>query len=127
MTLKQVVLPAPLGPTRPRISPRRMSKLTPSSACRPPNLSVRSLTSSRTSASAGSTGTPDSPSSDPSSISAWSISTESCSSSRLLSRCLVMRRPRLRRVSGHPNARMSCASRPSISDARGTAPAGGRA
>ena len=36
MALKQVVLPAPLGPIRPRISPRRMAKFTESSAVSPP-------------------------------------------------------------------------------------------
>ena len=45
MTLKQVVLPAPLGPIRPRISPSLMSKLTSSSATTPPNRSVTSSTS----------------------------------------------------------------------------------
>src|SRR3954469_22091696 len=47
MTLKQVVLPAPLGPIRPRISPSRMSKDTWSSAVTPPNRMVTSSTSSR--------------------------------------------------------------------------------
>ena len=46
IALKQVVLPAPFGPIRPRISPRWMSKVTSSSAVRPPNLTVRSSTSS---------------------------------------------------------------------------------
>src|SRR5687767_5625640 len=38
--LKQVVLPAPLGPIRPRISPSSMWKVTSSSAVSPPNLRV---------------------------------------------------------------------------------------
>ena len=46
IALKHVVLPAPLGPIRPRISPRLMSNVTASSAVRPPNLTVRSLVSS---------------------------------------------------------------------------------
>src|SRR6476469_1180990 len=46
MTLKQVVLPAPLGPMRPRISPVLMWNETPSSAVTPPNLRVTSSTSS---------------------------------------------------------------------------------
>jgi hypothetical protein len=36
-TLSSVVLPAPLGPATPSISPRSMSKLTPSSARNAPN------------------------------------------------------------------------------------------
>src|SRR5579883_1237365 len=36
MTLMQVVLPEPLGPTRPRISPCLRSKVSPSSARKPP-------------------------------------------------------------------------------------------
>ncbi|MNT79607.1 hypothetical protein D3C72_2189600 [compost metagenome] len=35
-TLNRVVLPAPLGPSRPRISPRRMLRSMPCRACRPP-------------------------------------------------------------------------------------------
>src|SRR6476661_6774739 len=45
MTLKQVVLPAPLGPIRPRISPSLMWKLTSLSATTPPNRSVTLSTS----------------------------------------------------------------------------------
>src|SRR5580704_8636094 len=41
MTLMQVVLPEPLGPTRPRISPGFKSKLRPSSARKPPNRLTR--------------------------------------------------------------------------------------
>src|SRR4051794_13350168 len=40
MTLKQVVLPAPLGPIKPRISPGWMSKCTSLSAVSPPNCMV---------------------------------------------------------------------------------------
>ncbi len=43
MALKHVVLPAPFGPIMPRISPRRMSNVTESSAVRPPNLTVKSF------------------------------------------------------------------------------------
>src|SRR6476469_434723 len=46
MTLEHVVLPAPLGPISPRISPSLMSKLTWSSAVTPPNRMVTSSTSS---------------------------------------------------------------------------------
>src|SRR4051812_6875269 len=46
MTLKQVVLPAPLGPMSPRISPSLMWKLTSSRAVRPPKRSVSASTSS---------------------------------------------------------------------------------
>src|SRR6516225_7565136 len=35
MTLMQVVLPEPFGPTRPSTSPSRKAKLTPSSALKP--------------------------------------------------------------------------------------------
>src|SRR6476469_1290411 len=45
MALKQVVLPAPFGPIRPRISPSLMSKETWSRATSPPNRSVASSTS----------------------------------------------------------------------------------
>src|SRR5260370_3218585 len=41
MTLMQVALPEPLGPTRPRISPGFRSKLKPSSARKPPNRLTR--------------------------------------------------------------------------------------
>src|SRR5215204_3562939 len=41
MALKHVVLPAPLGPMRPKISPCSMTKLTLSRATRPPNRFVR--------------------------------------------------------------------------------------
>src|SRR5260221_14275283 len=41
MTLMQVVLPEPLGPTRPRISPDFRSKLKPSSARKPPKRLTR--------------------------------------------------------------------------------------
>src|SRR6478752_3636920 len=50
MTLKQVVLPAPLGPIRPRISPSSMWKLTSSRAVSPPN---RRVTASRLSTGSG--------------------------------------------------------------------------
>ena len=40
-----VVLPAPFGPSRPKISPRRTSKLTWSTAVKAPNLRTRSRTS----------------------------------------------------------------------------------
>src|SRR6476660_1192343 len=46
MTLKQVVLPAPLGPIRPRISPVLMWNETPSRALTPPKRRVTSSTSS---------------------------------------------------------------------------------
>ncbi len=52
IALKQVVFPAPLGPISPRISPRRMSKVTESSATSPPNFIVKSFVSNRTSPSA---------------------------------------------------------------------------
>src|SRR5690606_4601314 len=58
MTLKAVVLPAPFGPIRPRISPWSMWKLTPSSAVTPPNLSVMSsISSNRIGAALGGTST----------------------------------------------------------------------
>src|SRR5690242_680037 len=41
MTLMQVVLPEPLGPTRPRISPGFKSKLKPSRAWKPPKRFTR--------------------------------------------------------------------------------------
>src|SRR5690242_2645187 len=41
MTLMHVVLPEPLGPTRPRISPDFRSKLRPSRAWNPPNRFTR--------------------------------------------------------------------------------------
>src|SRR6476620_2814875 len=47
MTLKQVVLPAPLGPMRPRISPSLMWKLTSFRATTPPKRRVTLSTSSR--------------------------------------------------------------------------------
>src|SRR5690242_2214655 len=46
MTLKQVVLPAPLGPIRPRISPSLMSNDTELRAVTPPKRIVTSSTSS---------------------------------------------------------------------------------
>src|SRR5436309_11273942 len=46
MTLMHVVLPEPLGPTRPRISPGLRSKLSSSSARNPPNRLTRPLTAS---------------------------------------------------------------------------------
>src|SRR6478672_5159494 len=46
MTLKHVVLPAPLGPMRPRISPSLMWNETSFSATTPPKRSVTSSTSS---------------------------------------------------------------------------------
>src|SRR3954467_10243926 len=51
MALKQVVLPAPFGPIRPKISPLRRLKLTSLSATTPPKRSVTLSTSSRTSLS----------------------------------------------------------------------------
>ncbi len=45
MTLISVVLPEPLGPTRPKISPSRTSRSTPASACRPPKRLVTARTS----------------------------------------------------------------------------------
>jgi hypothetical protein len=48
--LKRVVLPAPLGPMMPRISPARASKLTSASACRPRNALPTPRTSSSTAA-----------------------------------------------------------------------------
>src|SRR5262249_55904041 len=50
MALKQVVLPAPLGPMRPKIWPGSMSKETASSAVRPPKRMVRPSTESSGSA-----------------------------------------------------------------------------
>ena len=47
-TSKSVVLPAPFGPSRPRISPSRTSNETPSSATTPPNRFDTSCTVSRT-------------------------------------------------------------------------------
>src|SRR6478736_3152691 len=47
MTLKQVVLPAPLGPMRPRISPSLMWKFTSLRATTPPKRRVTLSTSSR--------------------------------------------------------------------------------
>src|SRR6266567_3323737 len=44
MTLMHVVLPEPFGPTRPRISPGFRSKLSSSSARKPPNRLTRPLT-----------------------------------------------------------------------------------
>src|SRR6185437_4718928 len=41
MTLMQVVLPEPLGPTRPRISPSRKVRLSPSRARKPPKRLTR--------------------------------------------------------------------------------------
>src|SRR3954453_12781989 len=46
MALKQVVLPAPLGPIRPRISPWRISNEAPARGTTPPNRSVASRSSS---------------------------------------------------------------------------------
>src|SRR5690242_15222132 len=40
MALKRVVLPAPLGPTRPRTSPSPIMKVTSETATRPPNATV---------------------------------------------------------------------------------------
>src|SRR6476469_11037350 len=57
MTLKHVVLPAPLGPMRPRISPLLMWKLTSLRATTPPKRRVTSSTSSSRSPS-DTTGTP---------------------------------------------------------------------
>src|SRR5829696_498747 len=57
MTLKHVVLPAPFGPMRPRISPLLMWKVTSLSATTPPKRRVTSSTSSRRSPSE-TTGTP---------------------------------------------------------------------
>src|SRR5919206_64420 len=53
MTLKHVVLPAPFGPIRPRISPLYRLKLTSLSATTPPNRSVTWSTSSSTSRPVG--------------------------------------------------------------------------
>src|SRR5688572_22007346 len=50
MTLKHVVLPAPFGPIRPRISPSEIEKSTSLSAVKPPNCIVTWSTSSRCSA-----------------------------------------------------------------------------
>src|ERR1700680_3955189 len=44
MTLMHVVLPEPFGPTRPRISPGLRSKLSSSSARKPPKRFTRPLT-----------------------------------------------------------------------------------
>src|ERR1700712_1731964 len=52
IALKHVVLPAPFGPIRPRISPRLMSNVTASNAVRPPNFTVRSVVCSSVSPSA---------------------------------------------------------------------------
>src|ERR1700709_1177218 len=52
MALKQVVLPAPLGPISPRISPWRISNETPSRATTPPKRRVTSRISSSVCASA---------------------------------------------------------------------------
>src|SRR4029453_17001872 len=49
-TLKTVVLPAPLGPISPKISPRSTCSETVSSAVTPPNRIVRFESSSRASA-----------------------------------------------------------------------------
>src|SRR5687768_12778157 len=46
ISLKQVLLPAPLGPMMDRISPADTEKLTLFTAVRPPNRRVRALTSS---------------------------------------------------------------------------------
>src|SRR4051794_27259250 len=53
MQLKTVVLPAPLGPIRLTISPAAISKLTESTATRPPKRQVSSRTLSRSWAGAG--------------------------------------------------------------------------
>jgi hypothetical protein len=54
MQLKQVVLPEPLGPMRPRISPCFTSKETAFSAVKPPNCLVsRLIVSTRESARRG--------------------------------------------------------------------------
>src|SRR5688500_2412041 len=55
MTLKSVVLPAPLGPIRPKISPCATESETSSSAVNPPKRFVMPRTSSN--ASAGDIGT----------------------------------------------------------------------
>src|SRR3954447_1089697 len=52
IALKQVVLPAPFGPIRPRISPGRMSNDTSSSATTPPNRIVTLRRASSASAGA---------------------------------------------------------------------------
>src|SRR5579883_580249 len=57
MTLMQVVLPEPLGPTRPRISPGFRWKVSPSSARKPP----KRLTSPSTSSSGVTSGDIDPP------------------------------------------------------------------
>src|SRR5688500_20197215 len=44
MTLINVVLPEPLGPTRPKISPSCTSRSTPARACRPPKCLATPLT-----------------------------------------------------------------------------------
>src|SRR5690606_16174806 len=43
IALTAVVLPEPLGPTRPKISPRLMSIETPFNACNPPNQRLISM------------------------------------------------------------------------------------
>src|SRR6478609_4982898 len=48
MMLKVVLLPAPLGPITPRISPSRTSKSSPLTAVRPPKRLLRFLTSRTT-------------------------------------------------------------------------------
>ena len=52
MQLKQVVLPAPLGPISPLIEPRSTSNVAPSTATWPPKRLTRPETSSSTSTSA---------------------------------------------------------------------------
>src|SRR3989338_5690659 len=42
--LRTLVFPAPFGPTRAKISPRRTAKLTPSSTCSPPKASCSAST-----------------------------------------------------------------------------------
>src|SRR6185503_8536542 len=65
MQLKSVVLPEPLGPMRPRISPSRTSKDTAFSAVKPPNRLVRPVTVSMgTDAGPGARGRPARPISD---------------------------------------------------------------
>ncbi len=53
MRLKVVVLPAPLGPMRPRISPAASEKVSSFTATRPPNLRLTARTSSSGAVSAG--------------------------------------------------------------------------
>ena len=50
---RNVVFPLPFGPTRPRISPSTRSRLTPSTACTPPNATLMSSASSTGSPSTG--------------------------------------------------------------------------